>query len=100
MNLKNVCDSVPLTPSFSNPSFYNNGICIPCEDQTLTPPTNNTQINVNSNGQYINGLTVTPFYQVNTIDPIGSLFGYNQCGELNYTRYMEFNAPKITLGNS
>ena len=30
-----------------------------------------------------------PFYQYYTIDPKGELFGNSQCGELNYTRYME-----------
>jgi len=31
-----------------------------------------------------------PFYESNTIDPIGELFGNTQCGELNYTKYLQF----------
>ena len=30
-----------------------------------------------------------PFYQNNTIDPIGELFGNSQCGINNFTHYME-----------
>jgi hypothetical protein len=33
----------------------------------------------------------TPFYQVNTIDPNGSLFGNTQCGSLNWTQYLVLN---------
>lgn len=39
----------------------------------------------------INVATATqPFYFTNTIDPLGQLFGNDQCGELNYTRYMRY----------
>lgn len=39
----------------------------------------------------INVKTATkPFYFTNTIDPLGSLFGNSQCGELNWTRYKQF----------
>jgi hypothetical protein len=34
-----------------------------------------------------------PFYDNNTIDPIGELFGNTQCGELNYTSYFQLYAP-------
>ena len=30
-----------------------------------------------------------PFYQTNTIDPRGSLFGNSSCGTNNFTHYME-----------
>jgi len=30
-----------------------------------------------------------PFYESNNIDPIGELFGNTQCGELNYTSYLQ-----------
>jgi hypothetical protein len=33
--------------------------------------------------------TLKPFYQYYTIDPKGELFGNSQCGELNFTKYME-----------
>jgi hypothetical protein len=36
--------------------------------------------------------TITePFYQTNTIDPVGSLFGKTQCGINNFTRYMVYS---------
>jgi len=38
-----------------------------------------------------------PFYLTYTIDPNGELFGDSQCGELNYTKYMVFNPPKLPL---
>jgi len=42
----------------------------------------------------INATTATePFYQTNTIDPVGDLFGQSQCGINNYTRYMEYSPP-------
>jgi hypothetical protein len=98
LNLKNVCVSVPFNPSFSDPNYYdsNTGNCIPC----LNTSAENTKINVNSSGQYTNNNVATPFYQVNTIDPIGALFGNSQCGELNYTQYMFFNPPTNNLNNS
>jgi len=38
--------------------------------------------------------TVTePFYQINTIDPLGQLFGRAQCGINNFTRYMVYSPP-------
>lgn len=35
-----------------------------------------------------------PFYSEYTIDPKGALFGYSQCGELNYTQYLQFTPNK------
>jgi hypothetical protein len=36
--------------------------------------------------------TVTePFYQTNTIDPLGNLFGNTQCGINNFTQYMVYS---------
>jgi hypothetical protein len=32
-----------------------------------------------------------PFYQTNTIDPVGNLFGNSQCGPNNFTRYMVYS---------
>jgi hypothetical protein len=32
-----------------------------------------------------------PFYQTNTIDPVGNLFGKSECGINNFTRYMVYN---------
>jgi hypothetical protein len=38
--------------------------------------------------------TVTEaFYQINTIDPLGQLFGRAQCGINNFTRYMVYSPP-------
>jgi hypothetical protein len=34
-----------------------------------------------------------PFYQTNTIDPLGQLFGRAQCGINNFTRYMVYSPP-------
>jgi|688.fasta_scaffold320386_2 hypothetical protein len=89
LNLKNVCVSVPSAPEFSNPSYWSpNEACVPCLNTQLA--TNNTKINVNSNGDYVESPsgTAIPFYQVNTIDPEGQLFGNSQCGELNFISYM------------
>ena len=89
VNLTNVCVSVPLAPEFSNPSYWlPNDRCVPCLDTNLA--VNNTKINVNSYGDYIDpsGNSI-PFYQVNTIDPEGQLFGNTECGQLNFVRYMD-----------
>ena len=44
------------------------------------------------NPTLINATTATePFYQTNTIDPVGSLFGKTQCGINNFTRYMVYS---------
>jgi hypothetical protein len=32
-----------------------------------------------------------PFYQTNTIDPVGNLFGKSECGTNNFTRYMVYS---------
>ena len=34
-----------------------------------------------------------PFYQTNTIDPVGSLFGKSECGVNNFTSYMVYSPP-------
>jgi hypothetical protein len=39
-------------------------------------------------GAIVNASSTEPFYQTNTIDPVGSLFGKSQCGINNFTRYM------------
>jgi len=44
--------------------------------------------------------STTPFYYANTIDPEGEEFGLTQCGELNFTDYMEFYPPAITYPQS
>lgn len=46
---------------------------------------NPISMNVSSNGKWNNGNS--NFYQDVYIDPIGELFGYSQCGELNYTHF-------------
>ncbi len=38
--------------------------------------------------------TTVPFYSAYTIDSKGCLFGYGQCGELNYTQYLQFTPNK------
>jgi len=53
-------------------------------NQVTTVASNPKDIKVNN----INP-TLKPFYQYYTIDPKGQLFGNSQCGELNYTKYME-----------
>jgi len=59
-------------------------------------------------GQYskmnLNGVTTVssnnivcnknPFYETHTIDPFGELFGNTQCGELNYTNYLQIYAKE------
>lgn len=42
-------------------------------------------MNVGTNGKWDSGNS--NFYQDVYIDPIGELFGYSQCGELNYTHF-------------
>ena len=39
----------------------------------------------------IDTTSVLPFYQTNTIDPIGELFGNTTCGVNNFTNYMEYD---------
>lgn len=74
-NLQNVC-SVINQPMCED--VYN---CDKCKDTFM--------MNVDmSSGNW----TTEPFVNEAFIDPIGNLFGKNQCGELNYTFYME---PKI-----
>lgn len=45
-----------------------------------------------SSGASIDATSATePFYQTNTIDPVGNLFGNSQCGTNNFTRYMVYS---------
>jgi hypothetical protein len=79
LNLKNVCTVSKGTPP-TKPCGYGKGDlpCDPCQDNgnvLLDPDTTN------------------PFYFDKTIDPLGELFGYSQCGELNYTGHMVFYPP-------
>ena len=47
-----------------------------------------------STGASINATTATePFYQTNTIDPVGNLFGNTPCGTNNFTSYMVYSPP-------
>ena len=55
-------------------------------DQNKQPPYDSCQTNVIINP---NNSTTLPFYFTNQIDALGELFGRTQCGELNYTNYME-----------
>ena len=73
-NLLGVCTVIPTTPC------VNIGNCAPCENKDPVP---------------LNTTSSNPFYWNNTIDPLGELFGNSQCGELNYTRYMEID-PTIS----
>jgi hypothetical protein len=83
-NLNNICTVQPLIP-YKNPSLCGvENSCLPCQ---------------NNNSVIINPSDV--FYEKYQIDPLGELFGNTQCGELNYTQYMEFNpsSSKLTLSN-
>lgn len=88
LNLKNICASVPSMPEYSNSDYLSsNKTCVYCNNTNIA--LNNTKINVDSDGQYTDPSgNVIPFYQGNTIDPEGQLFGNSQCGELNFTLYM------------
>jgi hypothetical protein len=67
MNLKNVC-----TVSTGSPcSLAEN--CSGCSTGAI--------VNVNS---------PNPFYQINTVDPLGELFGRSACGTNNFTSYMVY----------
>jgi hypothetical protein len=70
MNLKDVCVVID-SPPCSNPDT----LCSPCETKdTFT-------IDIDS---------TSPFYQNNTIDPQGELFGKTECGVNNFSRYMMY----------
>jgi hypothetical protein len=74
-NLNNIC-TVSFIDSSVKPA--------PCgTDANCNPCQNNTPI-------VIDLVSIIPFYHTYQIDPLGELFGNTQCGELNYTRYMEF----------
>ena len=77
-NLNNVCTVSAISP-YSKPE--------PCSsDSPCNPCQNSGAILVND--------TLT-FYNNYMIDPLGELFGQTQCGELNYTEYMECNPPFV-----
>ena len=97
LNLNNICVSIPSEPKYSNSDYMSpDGRCAYCVDTNLA--SNNTKINVNCLGQYVDPLgNVVPFYQDNTIDPEGQLFGNSQCGELSFTTYMVFSMPVPTI---
>jgi hypothetical protein len=44
-----------------------------------------------SSGAIVDTNETKPFYQVNTIDPLGSLFGRSACGTNNFTSYMVYS---------
>jgi hypothetical protein len=78
-DLSNVCTVSNLSP-YSKPA--------PCSsDDPCNPCQNNNPVAVNP------ALAINPFYYACQIDPLGELFGQTQCGELNYTHYMNFNPP-------
>lgn len=70
-NLSNVCTVSVIDQNKQPPSYDYN----PCQNSVIIIDPNNTSTN--------------PFYFTNQIDPLGELFGRTQCGELNYTNYME-----------
>lgn len=80
-NLKDVCtvsENYYITSSFPQ-SDISSPECLIC------PVPSNIIIDPN------NPNTTEPFYNKYIIDPRGQLFGNTQCGELNYTNYMELN---------
>jgi hypothetical protein len=68
MNLKDVC-----TVSKGSPCSLINS-CDGCSDIII-----------------VDAASTEPFYQINTIDPLGSLFGKSACGINNFTNYMVYN---------
>jgi hypothetical protein len=44
-----------------------------------------------SSGAIVDVASTEPFYQVNTIDPLGSLFGRSACGTNNFISYMIYS---------
>jgi hypothetical protein len=79
LNLNNICVNSNIFPYFKPVPCSTDYPCNPCQ---------------NNNPVIINPINATiPFYQTNINDPLGELFGKTQCGELNYTQYMEFYPP-------
>ena len=70
-NLTNVCTVSPINPYIAPAPCTN---CDPCQNNgvVIIDPLNST----------------TTFYNEYSTDPLGELFGKTQCGELNYTEYM------------
>lgn len=44
-----------------------------------------------STGAIVNVSSPSSFYQINTIDPLGQLFGRSACGTNNFTSYMVYS---------
>lgn len=42
-------------------------------------------------GAIVDATSAEPFYHINTIDPLGELFGRSACGTNNFTNYMVYN---------
>ena len=83
-NLKDICTVSKIFPYSKPAPCSSDDPCNPCQNAPATIDTSKT------------------FYQQNIIDPLGELFGKTQCGELNYTHYMQFYPPTkpLTLGDS
>jgi hypothetical protein len=77
MNLKDVCVVIEAPPC-SNPDT----LCPACEDKDTF------RIDLSS---------TAPFYQNNTIDPQGELFGRTECGENNFSKYMVYNGKNLAF---
>lgn len=95
-NLQNVCEAVSqpinntnISNCFNSTSNFDS--CVGCTNIVMN--VNNTP---GSNYGKWNGGSSKIFYQEWYIDPIGELFGNTQCGELNYTDFMNFN-PRISI---
>jgi len=82
LNLLDVCTAIeqPI-PNEIGKCFdlFNFNACTTC-DKSIG-------MNVGNDGKWNEGQSC--FYQDVYIDPIGELFGYSQCGELNYTKFFQ-----------
>ena len=56
--------------------------CVKCDKTTYPTP---MQVNTTTGAW-----TTKPFYQVDYIDPVGSLYGKTPCGALNWTHYLVY----------
>jgi hypothetical protein len=80
LNLSTACVAIEqpipndIGSCFNTPDFNE---CTSCDQPII--------MNVGTDGKWNSGNS--NFYQDVYIDPIGELFGYSQCGELNYTHY-------------
>ena len=116
---KTSCNKLTKAPNYKEYNLYNKGRYLNALDKGCILPFNKTNLitgqyskmNLSSvctvidgfpcsqidscpgclNGASIDATTATePFYQTNTIDPVGDLFGKTQCGINNFTRYMVY----------